>query len=511
MPIRVKYDAPASVIGGASYLSGLGQFAQRQQELALQDMQQRRAIAAQAASQERGAMYDAAAQQRQYQQQAGLWQAEQAANERNAMLQRQWQQQDMAQQQFAQSEDDRRAWTLERYKNKEWRLDAAGRNKLHDISNRMTKLRMDPSLSQDEKLKGLQILDGEYWGVLDNPAPMIPGEEELTPDEKATGLKATVKFDDGTVVNGFLSERNGAPHFEPYEKPPDTTQAEMMKVEAEQRKAAHQLELQRKAAKVKADSDRIKLYDDMQMKLLEQRMKLSTELVPSVRPDGSVEMEPSSDPANVAPKPRMRLRTPQEVDGIMLPLESRMQMPNLMENEFNEPQDLAPSSGVETIISDILGLNDQDMQIPGYSVPGQQPGPNVNAAADHLRQNGLGTSTGFATQGQQQQPQQAQQQTQQSPQAQAMQAAMPAIDPRKLANPTPVPGPDGTAKLEHGEVIGPMMGADGQLHLWRWDKHNKAVVDIGLYNGPTTAAMGPDESDPSAGEPAPPPYTHLMQ
>jgi hypothetical protein len=231
MPIKVSHQPSAFGVGGAAYSAGLGEYGKwlRQQQLreaalAQDAAQSQQAMALQAAGRQQAAYENAAdrqfragAMQFGAQQDAakfaaarGLavadaakrraWEVEDrdkgiaAAKDRDAEIAARMEEDDKRRATEARlaadeaaikaAEDDRRAWIKSRYDSGEWELDGAATRRLEELTGQRTAVLTDPKWAPDKKAAKLRELENEYWGILENPSPPVPGSKPPTFAEK---------------------------------------------------------------------------------------------------------------------------------------------------------------------------------------------------------------------------------------------------------------------------------------------------------------------------------------
>lgn len=273
MPFTISHQPDLGAVYGAAFAGGLGQYNERRHaerlaydKMALDDLQQQRAISAstyaQAASQAFNAQ-QAAADRRFRQGMAGAqWQAqlgrdlmmrdleaqdaddrefnlrERMGIEQQHALERQnalfGQQQLLAgEQAFRAAEDDRRAWITDQYDSGVWKLDQGSTRRLQQLRSQMGAIRNAPNLTPQDKQNQLATLDSQYWDILSNPAPTIPGErpKPMSAQVQENSYQEPVQGPNGEFMGYNVwtkNVRNGVeqyvPKFVPYKpEKPDAT------------------------------------------------------------------------------------------------------------------------------------------------------------------------------------------------------------------------------------------------------------------------------------------------
>jgi hypothetical protein len=243
MPIVVDYS-PVGDIAHLAFQAGRGRYQQRQQQLALQqqemamrDAAQQRSIAANLlsqgiANQQRNAaaqqemMFRAGMANQQFQQQAALQQQQNDAYQQRADTTGQYGMFRGAMDAIYDLESKGGQYTPEQSKFIS-ELDAARQRAV-----------VDENLDDD----GKRAAEMQYWQKRSRVVPTQPPPK--TPQQQLDEAVAEYTFPDGTKVPGLLGDRNGAPVFNPIEKPED----EEAKLRAEQEKEARKLQAEQEKA-----------------------------------------------------------------------------------------------------------------------------------------------------------------------------------------------------------------------------------------------------------------------
>lgn len=108
------------------------------------------------------------------------------------------------------SEDDRRAFIMDRYDKGEWTMDDGTRLMLQNIRSKMMATRRSREFTPADKQRKLQEYDREYWEILGTPPPPIPGEKKKTFQEEFMSEAFALPGPDGSVA-WISRDRSGAP------------------------------------------------------------------------------------------------------------------------------------------------------------------------------------------------------------------------------------------------------------------------------------------------------------
>lgn len=261
MAIKIEHQPPAAVIGGAAFIGGRGQYnkwlrEQQLREAALmqQDIQQQRAINAAQQSQAFAARNNAMQAEADRAFRMHLAGAELAIGDRDFARRRDLAAADLAKRRgfevedrdFAAklakerdagiaarmaaddarraeeaaraademsirgAEDDRRRFITEMYDTGAWKLDEASMKRLAELRSSRTGVLTDKRWTPAKRAEKLRELEGEFWNIMENPSPPLPGETPPPLEKQIADETKWLRGEDGVMRQYQKIKRAGA-------------------------------------------------------------------------------------------------------------------------------------------------------------------------------------------------------------------------------------------------------------------------------------------------------------